>query len=457
MGRGRHPVLQLWLVAAAVLAVSVAPAVRMDGSGIGLTSSRELAPVNLGDGFLTLSRVQNVTGAVYFDTFCADQVPFEACATPIGLTYFSPNRLVVLTQEVWSDTHYIEPNANAIVEFDPSTLQNVSYLHLGCEPGIPFYPGVGSTVWVPCSNDLWSPSGTLLGYDALSGAIVANLTYPIWSYAMTYDPRSSVVYSYGWNSSGPGPNVAEFNTSSPAPTELSIRGLESGGVQIGGTPPFAFDSVTGEILYGSNQNELLEYNISTGQSAPVVGLSSVAYALAVDAAANEILVSTNDPSTVVVLNAATYSVESQFTVPNCFNGLCAEPNDVNQILVDPTHGDAYLVSTIATLALNLSTQSLVGTVVGYGDGAQVTAAYSPSSDRIFGTYNVAGLNSPGFAVLLHHGSEVILTSVLWLPIPLGSLVAAASVGAVCAVFRLRGAPVHHREPPPEHETYLTWD
>ncbi len=169
-----------------------------------------------------------------------------------------------------------------------------------------------------------------------------------------------------------------------------------------------------------------------------------ALAVTVDSGTNQILVSTFNPSSVEVFNAQSYAMEGQVGIPNCFNNICAQPNDVYQVLVDPTHGDAYLVSTIAFLTLNLSSLSMVGTVVGYGDGPQITAIYSPTSDRIFGTYSSIGMNGPGFVVQLFHGFYLMLTSLLWVPTAVGLLVCAAVVGALLAVLRFRGPPVQPR-------------
>ncbi|MGP8075563.1 MAG: hypothetical protein ACLP8Y_02345 [Thermoplasmata archaeon] len=230
--------------------------------------------MDLGDGFLTLSNVQNVTGTADFDTFCADQAPIEACGSPVGVAEFSPNGLAVLAQQGWSQSHYVQPSKYAIVEFNTSTLENVSYLHIDCQPGFPFYPGVGATVWVPCFNASWSHNSTVLGYDGLTGAIDANITFPIWPYVMSYDSRSSEIYAFGWSLSGPSLDFAGFNTSSPEPVASEVPALQISETQDGGTAPFALDPSTGEIVFGSANSTLMELDPATGDTAVIAELPS---------------------------------------------------------------------------------------------------------------------------------------------------------------------------------------
>lgn len=456
-GRPRH--FQLVFAAAVTVAAFVAVAAPVYDPPSGGTSARALSPLNLGNGFLTLSKVQSVSGSAYFDTFCANQEPFAACTSPVAVIDFPPTGDMILTQEGWTPSHYLDSSKNAIVEFDPATLENVSYLHLNCNPGAPFYPGAGVTVWIPCYNGTWSHNTTLLGYDGVTAGIVANVTFPIWPFEMTVNPQTGEIYAY--NQDPPGWYL-DFATFDPL-TLIAIGGsipspqyyYERGGY--GSTFPFNFDPADDSLIVGGTNQSLLAVNVSTGQSQVIAELPSYAEAAAVSIGSNEILVSTFNASSVEVLNAATYATEASISISNCFNGLCAQPNDVNEIVVDPAHGDAYLVSTIATLTLNLSSLSIVGTVVGYGDGPQVTAAYSPPVDRIFGTYLTLGMNGPGFMVQLVHGWYTVVSSLIWLPTSFGILLLAVVAGTIMGVVRLQGAPVQVRSrqsKPPPPEPYL---
>ena len=299
-------------------------------------------------------------------------------------------------------------------------------------------------MWIPCFNSTWPHNSTVLGFDGLSGKIDANISMPIWAFVLSSDPENSEIYADGWNLSGGSDDFSEFNSSTSAPVARDVPSLEASEGRWGGTAPFAYDTVTGEIVFGAANDAVMELDPATGASSVVANLTSEPIALAIDPATNQIFVSTSNLSSVEVLNAANYAVESQIGIPNCFNNICADPNDVNQVLVDPSHGDAYLISTIAILTLNLSDLSVVGTIVGYGDGPQITATYLPSSDRIFGTYQGLGEDGPGLLVQLDHGFLLLLTSFLWLPPSAGVLVCAAAVGAICGLVQFRGPPVSRR-------------
>lgn len=134
-----------------------------------------------------------------------------------------------------------------------------------------------------------------------------------------------------------------------------------------------------------------------------------------------------------VFDAASFALEARFTIPSCVQNDCASPNDVNEILVDPSHGDAYLVITVGLFSLNLSTLSLVGTTFDYGNGPEASSTYDPITDQIFSTYAIYQLG-PGLLVQLHHGTVPVLTSLLWLPPVLGELtVFQLTVGGIVAL------------------------
>jgi hypothetical protein len=399
-------------------------------------------------GLYALTDVQTVTGTPYFDTYCASQDPTAACAFPYGVTYYPPSGLIVLTQEGWSENHSLMPGAYGIVEVDPATLQNLTFMHVGCEPGVPFYPGWGTTVWVPCYNGAWTPSTVALGFDGLTDSVVANVSMPIWTVAWASYPSLGVIYAGGWSLNGTAANFAVLD-----PDTLSAEGSEysAADFQVPWGPlnsPLVYDPFTGAILVASSGSSLLALDPSTGAIEATVSLPSSVVAASLDPATGMILVSTESPSDVLVLSASTYSIERVLSIPTCIDNLC-DANTVNEIVIDPAHGDAYLVATTAFLTLNLTTLGIAGTIVGYGDGPQGAAAYAPASDRLFGTYGeVAGMDGPGYVVFLSHGSHQVLSQVLGLPTSPGLLLVAVLAGLILGVLRLRGRPA---EPHPERK------
>jgi hypothetical protein len=182
------------------------------------------------------------------------------------------------------------------------------------------------------------------------------------------------------------------------------------------------------LIVPSTSSGLVAIDPTNGGVVAVLPLPSSPVALAVDPATDELFASSADPSSLTVFNATTYRAASTIPLPNCVRGDCVSPNDANQLLIDPTHGDAYLVSTDALFALNLSTLAIVAAVEDYGNGPELSSAYVPAVDRIFGTYLPASIPGPGFMLQLDHGSYTVVSSILWLPTAIGILVAGALCG-----------------------------
>ncbi len=427
-------------------------------AGLGGSEGRlGVGPLDVVDGALTFSNVQHVTGQGFFDTYCQNPDPQAACAAPVGVAYFAPNGLVVLTQEQWVG-HVLQVNQSAIVEVDPATLTNVTSLSVNCEPGDPLYPGTGSVVWIPCFNSAWADNETLLGYNGFSHSIAYNVSLPGAPFAMAYDSVNGDIVASTRLWSAPGPFIEEYDPTNGSVDTTSAPGLALYGPAWSG-PSLAFDPLSGEVLYGATNNTLAGLYVDSGRTATVLDVASQVSALAVDPASEQVLVAESNASTVLVVNARDFTVEAQVAIPNCIENACFAPDTVTQLLIDPVHGDAYLVAPLETVALNLTTLSVVGGEVGYGDGPPVTATYSPAWDRIFGTYEIIPQDGPGFLEQLQHGSTLELTSLLWLPPELGSLAIAVGVGVTFGVIRMRGPriPPRERVPRRSRDVYPPFD
>jgi len=384
----------------------------------------------LGAGVVTVGTVQNVTGTPYWETYCASSQ--SACTVPVGVVYIPTSNTMVLT-EMHTTAGGLAGGTNAIMEFSPDTLQSSPLLRLSCSPGVPFYPGSGVDVLVPCFNATAYQPGTLLVLDEQTQSIVANLSMPFNVVSMAYDSSNGMIYM------GANENVlAMFN---PA-NDTIVKVANVTGASFLESLPYndykmVFDAATDQLLLPTSTGELLGVNPATGVASTVLTLASYPVTLAIDPATGDLFASTSDPTTLEIFDAASYDLEANISIPNCVL-VCAEPNDVNQILIDPAHGDAYLDASVSLFTLNLSTLSIVSAFEDYGNGFQATAAYSPVSDRIFGTYGPLEVG-PGFLIQLNHRTYPVVTTLLWLPTGPGTLTLATVVGSVLSLLYLRFA------------------
>lgn len=408
---------RVYVAVAVLFLVGTVPAL----ASLGSTARGAGAPgnVDLGDGFFATTTVQQVSASTYWDNFnCPSQAQFGWCVDPIGVAYLPSARMAVL-----SEGHcpfFCNTTRNALVEYYPVNGTFSSPLDLGCFPYAPYFPGTGNEYFVPCYNENGSTS--ILAVDDQTNTLVGNFLDPIDATTMTADSSNGLLVV------GAGSTVVLLSPSTGA-VESTIRVANAtftpDGFGVGGYT-MVYDPLTDQLIVPSTGNALIRIDLVNGTVAGTVPLPALAESLAVDTATDQLLAATvSDDSTsgFSVFNAKTYSVEARMTLPNCIDYTCATPNQVNQILVDPLHGDAYLVGTLSLFTLNLSTLSLVGTTEDYGDGSQFSSAYIPSTDQIIYTYAVQEIEGPGLLVQLHHSTYPSLNSLLWLPPTFGALTA----------------------------------
>ncbi len=380
-----------------------------------------------GGGLVTISHVQNVTATPYWDTYCPSPYPFEPCADPEAVAYLPAANVVVLTEVETS-----MGGTNALLEFNPGSLERSSPLSLACSPLLPFYDGRGVDLFVPCVNSTTYASGSFLVVNYQTESIVTNISMPFRAFSMAYDSTNGMIYA--------GANGNALATIDPTnDTILNVRNV-TGASFLASVPynfyTLVFDPATDQLIVPSSTDRLLTVNPADGIVTASLPLPSTAVSLAVDPATDQLFASTFEPSALLIFNATTYALEANISIPNCIL-VCVEPNEVNQVLIDPAHGDAYLLSTAALITLNLSKLETVSAIEDYGDGPSASAAYAPLNDRIFGTYATYAVG-PGFLIQLNHANHLALTSILWLPTSPGILVLAAVVGSVIALLGLGG-------------------
>lgn len=181
-------------VAVAVLAVFFTV---FEASLVPSVLSPSTAPVatagywSTGDGLLTLSHDQSVTASAYWESYCGTPNP---CTVPVGVACVPTSNAMVVTEAQDNILGVVE-GADAIVGFNPDTLQVLFSLRLGCQPEMPFYPGSGTDIIVPCINATTYAQGALLGVDTQTGSlVVVNASRALGIVSMTYDPLNGIVY-----------------------------------------------------------------------------------------------------------------------------------------------------------------------------------------------------------------------------------------------------------------------
>jgi hypothetical protein len=392
---------------------------------------------NVGDGLFTLTPVQQVTASLAWDNFFCPHPWPDGCTNAVGVTYVPAGNVMVISEG--RCTVYCNSTRNALVEYNATTNEYGPPLGLNCYPLIPFYPGVGNDYYVPCPNyaQNWS---SMLVVDYQDNSVVANLSSPLSPGSMAYDSTDGMVYV---GAALDGGAMEVFN---PIANHLVGTLSVSGGTFTPGYYQWAtaytlvYDPATDHLIVPSTTNRFLVVDPTNGTVASSVSLPSSVETLAIDPASNQLFVATDNETTSVsglsVFNARTYALEARLVVPNCIDYTCVGSNTINQILVDPSHGDAYLVGTLSLFTLNLSSLSLVGTTEDYGDGAPDSATYLPSLDQVISTYSIFQVG-PGLLAQLHHGSVTVLSSFLWLPPALGiSIAVQFSVGGLVAAWVL---------------------
>lgn len=383
---------------------------------------------NVADGLSTAMYSQNVSGSPYWEPYCESPNPTSYCAYPIGVAYDPGANIMLLTEGVAAPTG----GQDAIMEFNPVTLQAAPLLPLNCYPEVPFYPGSGPDFYVPCLNLTSPTSGPLLVVSAQTESVIDNMSLPFRTDSMVFDSTNGMIYATGGSN-----GLAEID---PVTNEVvNVVAVSDGSFSNPlnfGDYLLAFDPATNELIAPAANNSLMGIAPDTGVPVSFILTGTSTAALAVDPTTNQLLVANDQTDSALdVFTATTYRLLDTISFPSCISYICSS-GTVNQILIDPAHGDAYLVATGWLFTLNLSAVAVVGVIEDYGDGAQQSSAYVVLDDRIFGTYSdfIVG---PGFLIQLDHTTEPVITDILWMPTDLGTLVAAVAIGTATALLASR--------------------
>jgi len=432
-----------------VVTLSTGPShgpVRAGAFGIVPTMTAASDSGNIGGGFVGFSPVQEAQGTTYYVSFCTTANVTASCEDPIGLTYVAAANIVVLTEGNGSNPTLPPLEPPAIIEFDPASFHIVGRTNLNCTPGMPLYPGSGFDVYVPCAGP------GLLVFNYSSERVVGTISTPFFVVSLAFDSGSGKIYAAGWDENGTD-LVGEIDPATNAlvqlfsPPNIGLAGFYGAGAYL-----LAYDPATDRLLmpnssgpYEEAGTSVLSVNPESGQVTSTFSTGASILSLSVAPRSNQILVTTTSPNETEVFDAASYSEEAQVSLPSCLPGVCAG-GEALAVAVDPSHGDAYILTSLALDVLNLTTFSLVATIYDYGAGWTGSGVYVPGVDRVFGAYQYFYQPYWGFMIQLTHSSHEALTSLLWLPTGLGIFVSAAIAGIVCAFIRFR-SPRYYGGPP----------
>jgi hypothetical protein len=424
-------------------------------AGRSLTGTSASAAVNIADGLYTMTTYQTVNGTPFWDNFnCPTQAQFGWCVAAVALAYIPSANLVVFS-EARCPGPGCNGTRNSLIEFNPATQSYGSPLFLNCMPETPYYPGTGNVYLVPCGNYTqgWS---SVLAVNYQTNLVVANISDPVGVSPMAFDPSTGMVVGGGSNGlevidPTTGVVVATLQVPNATFTQVSNTGGP------GGAYTMVYDSATNSMIVPTTTNKLLSVDPTTGAIETSVSLPGGLNSIAIDPATNQLMVATMNDSgqnptyagTFLVLNARTFAPETQFPIPKCADGMCGQ-GFIQQILTDPSHGDAYLVANYGVWTLNLSSLSIIDTIPTESDGYPASSAYVPSTDQILLTYDFI-MTGPGLLVQLHHGSSTVWTSFLWMPPTYGALTIELLVALAVAIVvwvQVRAWRLHRKNPGP---------
>ena len=315
-------------------------------------------------------------------------------------------------------------NGNYTVILNPQTGAFSATLSFPCQPYDPYYPGVGSLYYVDCSIGSPSNGGKNPGVYAVSvatNALVAQILLPGFgangggNEVLAWDPVSGLLYACDGSSllalsfvnssvvlDHPMPGGCRWVVFDPASNSLLVAGAADPNWS---SRLFSVDPATGSI----EASILPGYNLTSTVIDPADGWAAVGTL----------------QGDVLLLDDSTFATDATISA-----GPAGVPQGgTSQLLLDPSHGDLYLLTANSLVAVNESANAVL-TAVSIEDTTQSwTSAYAATVDAVL----IGGLYGYLEAVEFSHSTTVRLTSVLWLEPTLAFLVLGAAAGALVGV------------------------
>ncbi len=405
-----------------------------------LLFSGGLAGLGIWGGLLQTAPQQSVTGVPAWNGFCPEPASEVGCLVISGLVALPDRGTALLTvsdgdPEVAGGT---SPYGNGVILVNESTREWVHRTALGCWPGAPFYPGVGTTVYFGCQA-FSGANVSLIAYDAATGEISQEWPTVAYAEAFGFDPSLDLLYVGFSNGTiaaldpATGSTVATQEVAPPGPWALWAWTV-------------LYDPMAGLLVTqtGTATLELLDPSTLGVEGSVTVGTQ--AWAMLLAPTTGRLYVATASGS-LLMLSATTLRSLGQTVIDP---GPCLDadaPFWADTLVLDPTHGDLYLIGfQYCVGVLNLTTEGALATLTISGDGP-AEGLYDPATNSLWLAFWLSPLPGPGMVVALHQSSVWFVSRLLWLPGALGILAVCAGAGLLVAIGARRALPRPPRIPP----------
>jgi hypothetical protein len=303
-----------------------------------------------------------------------------------------------------------------------------SRLATKCDTGSPYYPGFGDIAYVACY--LSNGNTSVLEFNYVSGTVVGTFV------------TNSSVSSWGFN---PSLDILYIGLSSGVLLALNpVTGATLAARTFnnpGGNPGFdvwaeiswtlLYDPFAGRVLSQAANSTVAELNPQNLSTMGQISVGAAPWAMAIDAA-NRALYVTTGSGVVRVFNASTFAPITTLglSVAGCGTNYSSFLTD--QILVDPAHGDLYLLGFWYCLSVvNTTGDYVVRTIPVGGDGYSL-GVYEPSTRFLWVYYPIDLMLGPLVVGQFSYSTYPVLVSVLGLPPLAGELTLSLVVWAVLA-------------------------
>lgn len=383
-------------------------------------------------GLFQYEATQSVSGQGFYADYCLNDSNSSSCLLPNGFVWIPPLQLVVGTTWIGPAT----PDAGARgadgeILIEPGSNVNPRYVLLPCAPFDPIYPGSGSDYVAACYNN----SGSwITEINPLSGAVIWKVPQPPGngSYGLGWDPEHNTAYVLTENLyDGVRPVNSTIYAIDPASGTArpvySFPKVPNGWI----SPELSFDSNSGDLLVPSSGNGLLAINPETGTLATNISLEGQPLVSQFDASSNQVYVGLWAPYAVQVFNATTYRPTATISLSDKVGNNCCL-NAVTSFAKDPGNGDVYALSPLGVIAINTSSESIVGSFENYGGGFPWNTAFVPGIEELFGSWPT-NYQPYGFVAILTHSTGEVLVNFLGLTPPDAILVLGVTFGGLLGV------------------------
>lgn len=379
-----------------------------------------------GGGLFRTQWVQSVGLSGEWQMICQAPSNSSSCVQVTGLLPVPGSGIILMTYTTGRTIGGSgQPAGLGIGELNATTGAWTSRTLIGCEPYLPYYPGNGGIVYIPCSAPLSGANSSIVEYDYSRTSIVGDLATPTSVSALGNDPANGDLYAAFDNGS-----IESINPTTGAVLAQSHVFPPGSGPDFGG----AWNDLSWTLMYDSYSNLLLT---QTGGSAvealnptnltmvDQIPTGSPPWAMAIDPVNRELYIGTS-AGDVLAFDAVSFEPTANMSIPSGVCGTTA-PFLADQMTFDPAHGDLYLAGFWYCLGVVNTTGNYALPSHSVGGDGNSRAAYIPDSGEILIYYPWFISVGPIVAGVLTHSQSPALTSVLGLSPLLGECALAFAV------------------------------